>query len=380
MKPVLYISNSARGEYTGRLQWAERLAKLGWNVTFVLPKHDLEYIRKIEERHVPVLGWNLNPSGRSLGNRARAIYQLYRIIIRRNCEVIHSFGHEANICSAAAAWFAGKHCVINHVTGIGSVLLSPGSLAARGMKFLYRLFQGSVTAYVFQNEDDRQEFSATFRKTPVVIKGTGVDIEKWCPRTPGEDDIAHTRASLGLLPGSVVITYVGRIVKDKGIGELVEAFEIVRQQCPEAELLVVGEPDPGNPSRLTAREMALLRRPGVRLAGRRDDIAAILLATDVFANPSYREGIPRSTLEAMAMKKPVVTTDSPGCRETVEQGINGIVVPVGDVKELAAALTRLVRDSGLREQMGGAGRRKVCAEFAIADIVRKVAETYESLG
>jgi glycosyltransferase involved in cell wall biosynthesis len=142
-------------------------------------------------------------------------------------------------------------------------------------------------------------------------------------------------------------------------------------------LLMAGWRDEGNPGVVAAAALAQAG-PAVKFLGKRDDVREILALTDIYALPSHREGTPRTVLEAMAMGRPVVTTDVPGCRQTVEDGVTGLLVPREDPAALAAALERLAADPGLRGRLGEAGRRKAEREFSNAGVLREVLRLHAS--
>jgi glycosyltransferase involved in cell wall biosynthesis len=170
-----------------------------------------------------------------------------------------------------------------------------------------------------------------------------------------------------------VVTFVGRLLRHKGVEELLAAFTSLSARHPEAVLLLVGWRDEGNPGVVGADVLERASaNPAVRFLGMRDDVREILAVTDIFALPSHREGMPRTALEAMAMGRPVVATDVPGCRQAVEDGVTGLLVPRGDPASLEAALERLMGDDGLRRRLGEAGRLRAAREFSTGVVVRQV--------
>ena len=166
----------------------------------------------------------------------------------------------------------------------------------------------------------------------------------------------------------------------KGILEFVEAAQIVAKRDRRAEFLVVGWIDEGNPAAVSRAFVEQASRSShIHFVGKRDDIRDVLVATDVLALPSYSEGTPRSVLEAMAMAKPVVTTDVRGCRQTVEDGVNGFLVPPRDGQKLATAIETLIADTALRTRMGSAGRRKAIELFSNDVVIPQILDLYSQL-
>ena len=176
----------------------------------------------------------------------------------------------------------------------------------------------------------------------------------------------------------MVLTYIGRLLKDKGIPELLAAAAELHRNDPRVVLLVVGTPDPGNPDNIDPGSIPSARDGFARFLGRRDDIREILALTDVFVNPSsYREGVPRTNLEALAMGKPVVTANGPGCRDTVVEGETGFLIPPHDPHALESALRKLIESEELRARFGAAAREDARRRFSVETAVGRVASVYQ---
>lgn len=258
--------------------------------------------------------------------------------------------------AAALAGIRRRYCLVG---GLGYAFTpesgSP-TFRRRFVRFvmgrLYKVAFWVATAVIFQNTDDRDELMAAGicpATKAHVVSGSGVEVEQFVP--------AITQP---VLP---VFVMVGRLVADKGVREYLHAARIVKQQHPEARFLLVGQIDQ-NPTSLREDELAAYVDGGVvEWPGAVRDVRPWLGQANVFVLPSYREGVPRSTLEAMACGLAVITTDAPGCRETVENGRNGILVPVRDVDRLADAMLRLVRDPEQRGTMGRNSREYVERRF-----------------
>jgi glycosyltransferase involved in cell wall biosynthesis len=171
-----------------------------------------------------------------------------------------------------------------------------------------------------------------------------------------------------------------RLLWDKGVAEYVEAARLLRGEGRAVDLLLAGDPDPGNPA--TVPEATVRRWAGegvVQWLGHVDDMPALFRSVDAVALPSYREGLPKGLIEAAACGLPLVTTDVPGCREVVTDGVDGLLVPVRDGKALASAIARLHDDPSLRSRLGAAARRKVLAEFDERIVVARTMAVYDEL-
>jgi len=263
---------------------------------------------------------------------------------------------------------AGRLAGVPHrfalVTGFGYAFQGQDRLRRRALaaaaRALYRAGLAGCDAVFFQNPDDRREFEQ-MRLVPArtrveIVRGSGVDVDHYaCAPLPG---------------GGPVFVYVGRLVVEKGILDYVEAARRVRARHPGARFLVVGGLDPNPASASRAQVEGWVQDGTIEWLGELRDVRPALAQASVLVLPSYREGTPRSVLEAMSMGRAVVTTDVPGCRETIVDGAEGVLVPVRDPDALAAACAALFADPSRVARMGSLGRRRVEALYD----ARKVAQ------
>jgi lipopolysaccharide/colanic/teichoic acid biosynthesis glycosyltransferase len=332
-----------------------------------------------EVRHYGLARGSMNPL-----HLTAPVLSLRRLIRELAPDVVHSFTHQPNIlCRLAAP--AGT-VLVNSVTGLGSCFLGQGAkgAAVRALfRLLYRTTAAKADAVIFQNHDDLGYFSSPGLLGPVqstLVRGTGVDTREFRPGLLTPDGRDALRAELGLAPGQVVACLAARLIRDKGVFEFLEAARILAPRFPDLRFLLVGDPDPGNPTSLSEADMATARAAGnVVFAGWRTDMDRIWAASDIAVLPSYREGLPVSLQEALACGLPVVATDAPGCRETVEPERNGLLVPVRDAAALAGALGRLAGDPDKRARMGEAGRAKALTEFDAAVLARQIITVYDAV-
>jgi glycosyltransferase involved in cell wall biosynthesis len=237
------------------------------------------------------------------------------------------------------------------ITGLGYSFIGAGlkaQLAGAAARQLYRMSLAGADRVFFQNPDDRALFEelglVRGSEQIVLINGSGIDLDVFRPAPPPA--------------GPVSFLLIARLLREKGIREYVEAARQVRANYPQASFHLVGRHDDGNPAGIPEREVQAWVAEGVvRYHGMLQDVRPALAETSVYVLPSYREGTPRTVLEAMAMGRPIVTTDVPGCRETVAQGVNGFLVPVRDAGALAQAMARFLVEPGLIEPMGRESRR-----------------------
>jgi glycosyltransferase involved in cell wall biosynthesis len=224
-------------------------------------------------------------------------------------------------------------------------------------------------AVIFENEIDQSYFireKLVKASQAHLVESVGVDIEHFYP-TPEPD-------------GLPVITLAARLLWDKGVGDLVAAARLLRERGVEARFVLVGEPDPGNPSSIDREQIEKWQAEGlVECLGWQADMQAVYTASQIVTLPSRHEGVPTSLLEAAASGRPLVASDIPGCRAIVIHGKTGLLVPPGDVAALADALVRLIGDKELRGRMGAAGRELVSKKFTQSQINAQTTAIYEQL-
>lgn len=206
-------------------------------------------------------------------------------------------------------------------------------------------------------------------KNLFYVHGVGVDLERFSSSPIDGDSI---RKELGLDDKDVAVTCVAEFTSTKNHAFLLAAWRRVVREEPRGRLLLIGN---GELQKAMERKVNVENIPHVRFLGYRSDVPQLLQATDIFILPSRREGLPRSVMEAMAAGKPVVATDVRGSRDLVEHGVTGLLVKLGDVDGLAEALLRLIRDPGLRERLGQAGRAKIQA-YSIDRVIQEMSEIY----
>jgi glycosyltransferase involved in cell wall biosynthesis len=235
----------------------------------------------------------------------------------------------------------------------------------------YRLaLSGRNSRVIFQTEHDRREFvemGLVDRDRSVVIRGAGVDLNVF---TPASEPSAP-----------MVILLAARLLWNKGVADLIEAGVQLRREGHVFRIVLVGVPDTDNPQAVPQAQLEEWQRAGLaEWWGRRDDMASVIQQAAVVVLPTYYgEGVPKILLEAAACGRPIVASDLPGCRDVVEDGINGFIVPARDSSLLAAAIGRLLLDPALRHRMGQAGRLRVSREFGDQLVVAQTLNVYRDL-
>jgi glycosyltransferase involved in cell wall biosynthesis len=287
--------------------------------------------------------------------------------------VFHHVALKPILYGTLAARYAGLRGIVNAPVGMGFVFTSRSLLSRFLRPFvelaLRLLMNPPGSKVVFENPDDLNAFvarGAVRREDAALIRGAGVDIAGFAPSPEP--------------PAPVTVSLVSRMLWDKGIAEYVEAAGQLKQEGAAARFLLVGGPDPQNPSAIPESQLAAWHAEGVvEWLGHRDDVAVVLRESHIACLPSYREGLPKSLLEAAAAGLPIVATDVPGCREVVRNGENGILVPPRDPTALAAALRRLIGDPAVRRKMGATSRERAVTEFATGIVTGATLAVYDRL-
>lgn len=310
----------------------------------------------------------------------RALWRLWRELRRIRPDIVHAHTPKGGLLGLIAAALAGVRVRIYHMRGLPFVTAT----GAR-RRVLRRLEQLScrlahrILAISHSTRAIAVDERICRRDKIGVVRGGGNGVDADRRFVPGDVPAgAAVRARHGIPPAALVIGFVGRLAREKGVAELATAWEELRAADPRVHLLVVGavdEPD-GAPAEIVER---LRADPRVHLTGMIWDMPPVYAAMDVVALPTYREGLPNVPLEAAAMALPVVATRIPGCIDAVEDGVTGTLVPARDAQALAAALARYLADPALRAAHGSAGRRRVLADFRREGIWEGVAHEYRTL-
>jgi len=314
---------------------------------------------------VPLVRASLNPFS------ALATYRALRdIFVRLRPDVVIAYTITPVTIGALAARAAQVGRFVALVTGLGYAFTAgrePRRLLTRlAAWLLYRRAFRAVSVAVFQNVDDRREF-ARLRLLPRdlptgLVNGSGVDVGHFSPAP---------------LPSDPNFLMIARFLKDKGIREFAEAGAQLKREHPAVQVRLVGWLD-RSPDAIDAAELQRIEDRGIENLGELADVRPAIAACSVYVLPSYREGTPRSVLEAMAMGRAIVTTDAPGCRETVIDGVNGFLVPPRDAAALLVALRKFVDRPALAAEMGAASRRMAEEKFAV-EAVNQVMLDYAAL-
>jgi len=311
-----------------------------------------------------------------------SLHRLYRLVRRLRPTILNVGTPKAGLLVGLAAFLNRIPCRIYTLRGL-RVETARG--IKRRMLTLTERIACACANRVICVSPSLQRRAAELRlvsleKTRVLGSGSsnGVDVARFMPTAERRAQAAEIRRRLGIEPGAPVLGFVGRFTRDKGIPELVEAFQLVREDFPDTRLLLLGSYEPGDPVPLQIRT-AIESDPGVVRIDFTDEIASYYHAMDVFVLPTHREGFPNCVLEAQAAECPVVTTRATGAVDSVEDGVTGLLVPVGDAAATAAAIASLLSDRAMAQRMGRNGRERVIRQFRQELIWEALADVYREL-
>ena len=305
-----------------------------------------------------------------------AFYKLYKEI---KPDVLLQYTIKPNIYGSMAAGMLGIP-VISNISGLGTVFLND-SLSSKVARFLYKVALRVPKKVFYQNAHDRELFvkSKLVKESKTdLLPGSGIDTEKFKPL---KDSVKDSQKPLQFL-------FIARLVKDKGLVEYVDAARQLMRKTPSTinhqpstECAILGAFYPGNPTAITEDEMKVWEEEGsVKYIGTSDDVKFVISEADCIVLPSYREGLSRVLLEAASMAKPIITTNVPGCKEVVDDSINGYLCEVKDADSLAEQMEKMIFLSNEeRIEMGLKGREKVIREFDEKLVIEKYREAIEVL-
>lgn len=324
----------------------------------------------ILQHGVRVIPFEISRRGSNPLREFLTVLRLARIYRKEQPDIVHHIAMKPMLYGSMVAHLMRVPHTVNWVAGMGWLFVSNNrrakllQIAAR--KMLGMLLRGTLV--IVENIDDRAIISALGVADQHIhlVCGAGVDISVYAPSR--EPD------------GVPLVVLPARMLWDKGVEEFVDAARQLRQRGMKARFVLVGEPDAENPASVPERQLAAWRNEGaVEWWGRREDMPRVYAQSHIVCLPSYREGLPKTLLEAASCARPIVTTNVPGCRDVVRDGDNGLVVEARNATALANALARLLADPELCQRMGQRGRERVLNEFSQERIVGQVLALYRGV-
>ncbi len=365
MKRVAITSNTSFSLYNFRLGLMRTLKEKGVEV-IAISSYD-KYAKKLEEEFIYIPLKNLDRKGTNPIKDFLLFFEYLTHYIKIKPNLVINFTIKPNIYSSFACGILKIPC-ISVITGLGYVFLKGGFLQ-KLIKILYKIAFKFNKYIVVLNSDDLKMVSTFAKKERIkLIESEGVNTDYFHPNFCKENKKTNL----------LVFLFIGRFLKDKGIYQLAEAAKRLWQEGYKFELWFLGDVDLGNPATLQERELKELKRlEFVKFLPFTEDVRPIICLSDCVVLPSYREGIPRTLLEAMAMEKPIITTDAPGCKEVILDGINGFITRTKDAKSLYEAMRKFIDLSKEdKKLMGKKGRDIVLSKFDEKIIIKQYIELF----
>jgi glycosyltransferase involved in cell wall biosynthesis len=369
---ILFVDNQARDFLQYRMVLARKLREAGFDVHVAVPRES--GVEDISRQGIAVHLFYLRRKSTWPIDELRCLISLLRLYQGLRPTLVHHICLKPTLYGGIAARITGVPAAVDTLTGLGYLFTTHTvktralrSIIAGALRFSFRHQNHRV---IFQNPYDRDCLLARSNMPgdhAVLIKGSGVNLSLFIPK-PEPD-------------GPPVVLMASRLLWTKGVGEFVTAARALRGRGIRARFILLGEPDPGHPSAVPVRTLEHWRDAhDVEWRGWHDDMPALIAQSHIVCLPSYYgEGVPRILLEAAASGRPIVATDTPGCREVVRHGQNGLLVPPGDAEALARAIAQLIENAQLRADMGTRGREIAITEFSLEQVIDANLAVYRSL-
>lgn len=367
---ILVVTSHTPSLMIFRLKMLKKFQDAGYQVIAVGNEEEDRWKGKFQEFQIDYQQLNVNRTGMNPFSDLQTLRQLVRIFKREKPSKIFLYNPKTVIYGCIAAKISKLESVYALIAGLGSIIRDkPATLKqsiVRNIMLLeYRIALKSAQKVLFQNRDDMQTFiDLKLVESSIchIVNGSGVDLQKF-PQEP--------------LPDQMAFLMVGRLLKDKGIIEYLKACQVVKQKYPSCRCMLVG-PFDTNPSAIKEKDLQpYIERGIIEYFGYQKDVRPYLKQCSVYVLPSYHEGTPRSVLEAMSMGRAVITTDAPGCRETVADGKNGYLVPIKNADQLAEKMIWLYEHPEIAKQMGEQGRKIAEEKYDVDKVNRSIAEIME---
>lgn len=363
---IVIVSHYAPSLINFRGELIKALAAAGHRVITLGPEAGFESeLAAIgaEYRQIPLQRTGTNPA-----KDMSTVYALTKLFKKINPDIVLSYAIKPVIYGSLAASLAGISNIYSMITGLGYVFTGESTKQKILFRLIYPIYKSALSKnkiVFFQNPDDLKLFRdlklVSSKGRQIIINGSGVDISHFAYSPPPTEPISFL--------------LMARLIWDKGIGEYVEAARNLKSRYPKVSFKLLG-PFDSNPTAIKSTDVERWEKEGIiEYLGETRDVRPYLANSSVFVLPSfYREGTPRSVLEAMSMGRPIVTTDAPGCRETVQEGVNGFLVPIKDVVALERAMERFILNPELIPEFGLTSRRIAEEKYDVQKVNKIIIE------
>ncbi len=367
-KTVAIVINTSWNIYNFRLGLLHALQSKGYKIITIAPRDD--YSSKLEKLGFEYHEIKINNKGTNPVEDIKLFYNFYKLYKKVSPDIILQYTIKPNVYGSMAAGLL-KIPTISNISGLGTVFLKD-KFAYKIARVLYKIALRFPQKVFYQNTHDKElliKSKLVKEEKTDLLPGSGIDTKKFTPITKRINN-----------DGIVRFLFIGRLLKDKGIIEYSQAAKkIVNNK--KSEFCILGSFYSGNPTAITEQEIKLWEAEGyIKYIGVSDDVKSIINEYDCIVLPSYREGLSRVLLESASMAKPIITTNVPGCREVVDDGINGFLCESRSTEDLASKIEMMLKlDDSERKKMGEAGRAKMLAEFDEKIVIDKYLKTIEGI-
>jgi glycosyltransferase involved in cell wall biosynthesis len=365
---TLLFSNTAWYLYNFRLPLAEELRSQGYDVVLVSPND--AHAKKLVEAGFRWIEFPFSRKGQNPLKEILTIFRLAQVYRSEKPDFVHHFTIKCVVYGSLAAKWCGIHRIINAITGLGYVFIGNNSGQKLLRPLIRLLYQMSLknTQVIFQNQDDLNQFqneNLVSLDQARIIRGSGVDLQKF---------------HVSPIPERQQVVLPARMLWDKGVGEFVQAARQIHAEGIHARFILAGDTDNENPAAVPLEELREWNDEGVvEWIGWQLDMPAVYASSTIVCLPSYREGLPKTLIEAAACGRPLIAADVPGCREVVIPQETGSLAAVKDVPTLVNCLRALLNDRKEQQRLGENARRLVESEFSIERIIRETLMVYSKL-
>lgn len=365
MKKVVVLSSHTPSLFWFRMDMMLSIKRKGYEVFAIGNEPEADWSERFSQNGITYYQIDVERNGVNPLNDLKTLRSIKRILSKLKPDKIFVYQAKTVIYTGIAAHRLGIKEVYPLIAGMGSVFLKDDiktKLIRTILVTEYKFGMKYCPTVFFQNNDDEKIFrdnGIVKNQKVVLIPGSGVNLDKFTNQE---------------LPEKFGFLCISRLIRDKGVYEYLEACKIVKEKYPEIRCLLVGPYD-SNPSAIKPEELQPFIDNGIiEYFGEQDDVRPYLEQCNVFVLPSYREGTPKTNLEAMAAGKAIITTDAPGCKETVIEGVNGYMVPVKDVDALCEKMEYLINNPNVVANMASEGRKIAENKFDVKIVNNKICE------
>lgn len=365
MKKIIYFISEDWVFLNHRFDLAKKIISSGFKLSLITKVSN--YKKEIEEKKINVINLKTERGSLNIRKSLKDIYKIFKIYKKLKPDIVHHFGIRQIVHGNIAARLAGIKKSYNSITGLGSVFISGNIILKFFILIVLKISLLFKKSYILVQ--NKQDFDFVKKKLPnknnILLPASGVDTNKFLQTKEPK--------------GNVIFLFASRIIKDKGIIELIEATKQLKSQKKKFELYIAGSPDFQNKSTISHVQLKTWESLGyIRYLGLVKDMEQLYKKVHVGILPSYREGLPKSLLEAASSGKPIITTDVPGCNEIVKNEFNGLIVPPKDSNELMKAMKKLILNKKLRISMGKKGRELIKKNFSNSKATKDLINLYQN--